>query len=844
MENYIQSWYQQLSDCCNLLTLEKIYPNFCQARIKLDTLYVNQNTINDAKYGIGRRISNSQDPVKKENLIPLENKISSLDNNRIAILGDLGSGKTVFINYLAKSLAMSKISPIPSGSPFVQKYFKKFVIVASLKDLAITENSSEEEFLKEALKKNAQKTFKKKDMEDFFQQLPTLLNEGVILFLDGYDEIDLSVRKIIGSIIDEICKDKKNTVILTSRTYLYENNLSEFNDFSCLRIEPFNKSQIIEYVNNWVSFYNNDYGKDMGITLSCDDIENVIFQKEYLMELATSPLFLSLLLLLYTDKAEKHTTIEEFPVNRTLLYKEIVSLLLSRWSEGSINIQTEQVLEEAAYNDLKKNESSDLFPELCACFSKLGSAGGVIEQINAVAERTGLLIHTGNDKYAFLHRSFQEYFAAGYIIRNEDFIKQIMTNLKCFERWKECDVFIISRLSIDKLYIAIAILNYLVPETIDKRNPCSIANLCVASEALIEIIQLEPLTIPVISDIRNKIRNWLVYYISNKDIEYSQRFTIGDYLGRIGDNRKGVNIIKLDNVSYPDIEWISIEGGSFIVGTEESVINKPREVNHPKYYISKYPITNAQYKTFIDDGGYHNKRYWTKEGWKWVEGDDHPYFDSIGTDRYSKEREQQYREWLEARNTSRRLQPFWWQEEPWNITNRPVVGITWYEALAFCNWLNEKIKENPNLYQLPHNMLISLPSIEEWEHAARGPQNYTYPWGNVVHEGKIRSNTMQAHLNQTSPVGMFPEGKSRYGAYDFAGNVYEWIITGIEINIMGKQHLSSKDNINKSIERIVMGGAWNFDLEEAKCAFTEWDFPIIFDQNTGFRIVAKEWVST
>lgn len=178
-----------------------------------------------------------------------------------------------------------------------------------------------------------------------------------------------------------------------------------------------------------------------------------------------------------------------------------------------------------------------------------------------------------------------------------------------------------------------------------------------------------------------------------------------------------------------------------------------------EYELGLYLVTNSQYKRFIDAAGYLKSEWWSKEGWQW------------------REREEATR-------------PCFWTEDKWNQADCPVVGVCFYEAEAYCNWLTKAGKDG---YQ------YRLPTEAEWEKAAAGDDVRQYPWGNEFDPEKC--NTAESGIGGTTPVEKYPQGLSPFGCYDLAGNVWEWTDSWYD-----------KDKNSK----VLRGGSWIYTHEDAR----------------------------
>lgn len=227
------------------------------------------------------------------------------------------------------------------------------------------------------------------------------------------------------------------------------------------------------------------------------------------------------------------------------------------------------------------------------------------------------------------------------------------------------------------------------------------------------------------------------------------------------------------------------------MGSDKDSDNEKRQETIPyHYWIAKYPITYAQYKMFFDDtNGYHNVQWWN----------------GLHTDGLTQQKQ----------GTG---------DQHWKIANCPAENVSWYDAMAFCAWLNARLTLEPALRSQGYS--FRLPTDSEWEKAARGTDGREYPYSGEFDPTK--GNTDEAGIGQTSAVGVFPDGASPYGVTDMSGNVWEWTLTEYQAN--------PSSNSGNGI-RISHGGSW-FDWHFlVRSAYRNILDPIERFNYNGFRLV-------
>lgn len=215
------------------------------------------------------------------------------------------------------------------------------------------------------------------------------------------------------------------------------------------------------------------------------------------------------------------------------------------------------------------------------------------------------------------------------------------------------------------------------------------------------------------------------------------------------------------------LRLIRVKGDSFQMGRDESADERPiHKVTVPDFYLGQYPVTNAEYMAFAKATDSHFPE-WLEEGGQ--------YHILTGSDSY-------YKRLGDALTNDR----------------HPVVGVSWHDAVAYCNWLSEQTGR-------PYR----LPSEAEWEYAARGGNQslgFRYAGGHKLKEvGWYSKNSHR----ETKPVGL--KLPNELGLYDMSGNVWEWCADVWHDNYEGApEDGSAWISGGDQARRVVRGGSWYY----------------------------------
>ena len=732
------------------------------------------------------------------------------------ILGDPGSGKSTFLRYIAGRLAsglrypepplkitwtnksyQARVSPYDSEvddddqKEIIWDGGKLIPIMINMRDFARVQH---EEPGGLAIWAYVASILDAEKQGEVVPILEKKIDKGqILLLLDGVDEVPAEQRAEVWSRIDDL----SNTIYGNCRWIATCRVLSYVPEEAPAGVKPvtladFNESQIDRFVDRWYEALIEVGELDRPQAEAFKMMLQQAARRKRLFLLAQNPMLLTIMALVQTYRGT-------LPDERAMLYQACVETMLLRWQQhkevvdgrelpgvldrlGISRAELEQLLWEIAWeahSQAPEREDRADIPEgeiIRIARKYVRSYANAEAFLHYTEERAHLLIGRGGADervYAFPHRTFQEYLAACHLSAQRRFGREATRLAEQGDTWREVLNLAAGNLvhNLKNWQTPLDAVDYMIGDGVPKNpEPSDWSRIWLAGEmavviGLAQIERDEEVGVKLLP----KLRQALVDLLEAGALSPLRRVHSGDALALLGDPRPGV--------CTREPLMISIRGGPFLYGEDKE------EITLGPFEIARYPVTNAQFRYFVEAGGYKTEAHWSDDGWRWKtrEGWTQPEF------------------WGQLEN------------EDFIHDNQPVVGVSWYEAEAYVNWLSEETGEP---YQLP--------TEEEWERAARHTDRREYPWGNEWRDGL--TNSSESGLPRTGAVGAFPMGRAECGADGMSGDVWEWTQSRYD------------DDENA---RMLRGGSW-FDNQYRVRAADYDDFHPTFRNNAfGFRLVRR-----
>ena len=701
------------------------------------------------------------------------------DHDGVIILGDPGAGKTTFLKFLALKLARGEgeelglngrlpiLLPLAAyANALVEKNVRLDDFIAAYFDETVAEHPVGE-MLADALK-----------------------NGLALILLDGLDEVkDLNLRNtVVERVMDFYAyhRRKGNKFLLTSRVVGYRDVRPAAKNLAESTLVDFDDEEIEGFINRWTMALEKEaQGGDTAVARADAKDERrglleAVQHNQGVRRLAANPLLLTILALMKRQGVS-------LPERRVQLYDRYVTTLLSSWNRAR------SLTGRAPGRDLDEEDTVRMLAPLALWMHEVAPGVGLVPRpelqrklielftargdenpraaskqfLEDVHQHAALLLARGPEEYGFIHLTFEEYLAAVAIALEGQGDAELMVKILSphigEQAWREVTLLTVAYLGIPQRLPRIAgkVVEALAHATEGKPGEAVV----LAGDAVLDSF---PGGIPVES--KDKVLEALIPAMQNSEVAPKTRQRAGQILGKLGWMPSDLD------------EFIKIPAGKFLYGDDK----EEREIKNP-FWMAKYPVTNLQFARFMQAGGYDEQSFWSKEGWEY----------------------RQKNKWQEPR---------YWDDRKWNNPISPVVGVSWFEAYAYTQWLNQQ--DLP--FEKPANYQISLATEEEWEYAARGTDGREYPWGDDF-DARF-ANTSESGRIQTTAICTYPQGQSPFGVQDLSGNVWEW---------------TSSWYSNKKNTRVLRGGSWYSYSRLARCAWRGDVSPDDRDYSFGFRIVVS-----
>lgn len=767
--------------------------------------------------------------------------VAQLERNpRLVLLGDPGSGKSTFVSYAALCLAGERLGnteynlarftePLPQEKGDEQDPAPQVWTHGALLPVRVVLRDFAARGLPPAGKPASADTLWTfiaaelgETLAEFAPHLKRLLREqGGLLLLDGLDEVaEVKQRReqLRQAVEGFAAAFPKCRILVTSRTYAYQQQDWRLAGFSEVVLAPFSRGQIERFVERWYAYIAK--ARDLhaaDVQGRAELLKRAIFSSDQLQGLAARPILLTLMASLHAWRGGS------LPEKREELYADTVDLLLDWWERPKVVFDREQVILQqpslAEWLRVDRDAVRALLEHL-ACTAHmeqpvLVGTGSVSERelltgllslsrnpdvkparlVEYFSQRAGLLVPCAVGMYTFPHRTIQEYLAACYLTDYQypDRVAELARREP--NRWREVALLAgakAARGSSSAVWSLVEALCY-ADASSDKILEADAYGALIAGQVLVEnalLTDFSPRNQPKI----NRVQANLARLLETGGLNATERAQGGVLLAHLGDPRFRSDSWYLP--AEPLLGFVEIPAGPFVMGSAEQDIQayddeKPQHIRDlPTYHLARYPVTTAQFRAFVNESAYKPAN-------------------------------------LDCLN---------------GFDNHPVTQITWFDALAYCQWVTECLRVwegvSEPLRLFLREGVVRLPSEAEWEKASCGMDKRRYPWGDDSNPD--RGNYDDTGIGTTSAVGCFPGGASPYGVEDLSGNVWEWTLSSFSDYPYTSG--DERESLDTKIKRVLRGGAFDSNAQLVRCTTRLASSPDTRSDNIGFRIVVSKMV--
>jgi formylglycine-generating enzyme required for sulfatase activity len=730
----------------------------------------------------------------------------------VAVAGDPGSGKTTFLRYAAKKYLRDHVNILPVFIDLPDVYnfeVKKNNVISQHVALKHPGDIEPDVIIQYLMHLSA-----KEDLRFTPDGLQHRISEGECIFLlDSLDELPSpEVReRVVETITKASRRWGKCKFVIASRPLALTGKAIPI-DFEVVGIESLQNEEILNFLTRWSSQLFSDAPRQKNFY---QVLYSTIIENQQLRSLARNPVMLTCMAVLYFNN-------RQLPAGRADLLEAVIQWLISS-RDSSLRPSKETASFIAArYSELalamfeletgSKNRVGRQWAATTIVKHFENDVALALDFINREENQTGLLVSRGEGDLSFWHSWFLEYLAAKEISSKTDdentgwwnIVRQHLGNAQ----WSEVLALVpacLNRLGSNRTDL---FFERICKTCLNENLPVKVKTLGFSGRILRDLI--------IAGYDLGEVRLWNtllddispIFSTPLYDIAIDDRYEAAVAYGLSGDKR-------LQNLEEC---LITIPLGVFLMGAQSTDSDGANydefanpwegpvvEKSLDGFDIGKYPIAVKEYKIFIEQSGYLDDSYWSKEGWRWRVENDIRF-------------------------------PGGWDSQLL-YPNCPVTSISWFEANAFCRWLS-KVK-GESRYE------FSLPTEVEWEYVARrGIRNgQRFPWGNHMSDGdSAECNWGGCNLRKKSPVGMFPVSNTIDGICDMFGNVEEWCGDSWRFQHDFSPESPTFDNESER-QKVVRGGSTIRYMRLCRATYRSKTAEDQRYQTIGFRIVRKQALS-